>query len=1017
MMIAMIARSSRLQISSCTMRAPFQRWMLAVVLALTRASPQDNAWWFIDRDACSSFLYAHPAVTRATADLLRAAAVPPGPTIEPVASALLGRQNRWSSFEAPSYLPATVVEIRDHIGRTLTNAFDDDPATDAFAHGLPSTLQRAIEWTSAHRFNDVPSMRESISSVLIEIATRTEITSVATEAFARFSSATVRRHCELRVGGVPNPALVAACTAAFCLTDKHLCAELVVGMLADYTESTGNWRPKLRMPTCELTPTYCHQQNVELVARLEKSGEGKHDRASYDKTCEEVAVGTMEGPFEWSDLMTRFDGYFLLLNRFGVWQNGVVRPCDDGTANGFNDGVTMHESLRCIAADWPARVAKAFALLLPDDGLWDLLLATDDVARAFRQVSCAQPQFTAVALRNPNTGTVEFYTLGGFNFGLATAPNQFNRVTHFLSVTSQHLFGAACGYYYDDIPSVDPSFAAGLPEDRGDSKFSDEARHRYPHHFHLFGTMRGSSQWCIGLLATLVGFPFAQKKRVTSSRLAKFLGVMTDFRQFIALGSVRMFISEEKRRSLVTIIEAALLLSVFSGSAASRLAGKLSFVTMWSPWRFGRAMLQPLFAHAKSAGARAMHIAVRSALEFFLSTLPLIPDHVIHVFTRGHASKLPRVYLWSDAAWSPDNLLRPAGLGIVLLMPAFYDSEGTYVPLKWYYAEANCPIDFLERFCLPRTVRIGELELLAAVCAYLTFPHLLKDRKVTHWIDNTGALASLIKGYARAADLAKIVHAFAVTNLALSCLIWFEYVRSKANIADLPSRGDFELLRSMNAVCVELVIPPPEWWDKPRTWYDAACIARDRHASGAPTRSRAAPTVAQGSDLRPRRRKRPRAARLDGEARPPLSAIVALAGAADETKLLLHCTPGATVDVDITRSGPFGNPYTLGILDLNTSRRREAVVLHERWILARSMPAGDMRLTDGSPIGVVVSPRSPYWKSRTGLDLNYDFERLMSDNPEAEAFRFVCSRSCRGNLCHGTALIREFRLFLDNSHV
>ena len=42
---------------------------------------------------------------------------------------------------------------------------------------------------------------------------------------------------------------------------------------------------------------------------------------------------------------------------------------------------------------------------------------------------------------------------------------------------------------------------------------------------------------------------------------------------------------------------------------------------------------------------------------------------------------------------------------------------------------------------------IGQLELLAAVVAYTTFPDVLAGRYVIHWIDNESAVYSLAMGY------------------------------------------------------------------------------------------------------------------------------------------------------------------------------------------------------------------------------------------------------------------------------
>ena len=89
---------------------------------------------------------------------------------------------------------------------------------------------------------------------------------------------------------------------------------------------------------------------------------------------------------------------------------------------------------------------------------------------------------------------------------------------------------------------------------------------------------------------------------------------------------------------------------------------------------------------------------------------------------------------------------------------------------------------------LRRKQQIGQVELVGAVAPYLSLPAELAGRRVIHFIDNTSALAALAKGYSGVPDSAHIVHVFHAWAAAASASVWFEYVRSKANIADLPSR-------------------------------------------------------------------------------------------------------------------------------------------------------------------------------------------------------------------------------------
>ena len=899
--------------------------------------------------------------------------------------------------------------------RALHGDFDSNPIGDFVQGMIPQSLLQAVQWTARVR-DRVPSIREDIGASLVTIFTEPELVRAISDAFLAYASDSVREHCQMRVGGRPAAAQIAACSLAFCLSDRHFCAETVVGMMSDYVESSRNWRDKVRTPTSPpLTREFCEEQNEALIDSLNSGGEISDAEAqAYQKTLEECSIHTMAGPWQLSDLSRIYQGFYLLHLRFGVIQNGECRPCDDCKDSGLNQATTLYESLRCISADWPARVAAAFAKLLPDDGSWSLSLATDDVAKAFRQVSTAQPHLSPVALRNPSTGEVEFFTMWGFNFGQAAAPNQFCRVTHWATTTCQHLFGATCGYYYDDIPSLDPSFALGPLETRGDPTFSKESQEEFPYYYHLFGTYKGSTQWCIGLLTFLAGYPLAQKKRKLPAPARKFLGVISDFSQLLLTGVVSMYVDADRKTKLISTISSILAARYASPAAFARLAGKLLFATTWATWRFGRAALQPIFAATSGtfiwAARFALTAAQIGALTFFLSVIPILPSHVIRLFDRGFSSR-PRAYVWTDACWSPSSISRPAGLGIVVLLAACY-IDGIYHPAKWFFAEGNVPSEFIERFCEPRQQRIGELELLAAVCAYLTFPYQLANRKIIHWIDNTGALAALIKGYASAADLAKIVHAFAVINLAIKCEPWFEYVRSKANIADLPSRGLFDYLLSLGAIKVDLLLPPPHWWDEPQAWFDGVCALAERHATTEPrSRNRARPDDAEG--CRPRRRKYRAGLANRRPAENHFLPSVVIADSLDDRRLT--CEADEITDVDISRAGPFGNPFNMGIFNNNESHRRESIALYQLWLNSRpSVCAEDLVLADGSMVAASLRPRGVYWRTRTGLDVQIAIQNLIRDHPDARAFRLRCSPSPADRLSHGGPLASEFRAIIGS---
>ena len=144
----------------------------------------------------------------------------------------------------------------------------------------------------------------------------------------------------------------------------------------------------------------------------------------------------------------------------------------------------------------------------------------------------------------------------------------------------------------------------------------------------------------------------------------------------------------------------------------------------------------------------------------------------------------------------------------------------------FYHGSAEVPESFMQGF-VRRRQQIGQLEILAGLVPYLSVPHLLAGRDVVHWIDNTSAKAALVHGYSGAPDSSRLVHALHAYNLGLRARPWFEYVRSKANPADEPSRVDLSSVRWRVLACPELVSEPvPVSWPQEDNWRDPAGWAR-----------------------------------------------------------------------------------------------------------------------------------------------------------------------------------------------
>ena len=99
------------------------------------------------------------------------------------------------------------------------------------------------------------------------------------------------------------------------------------------------------------------------------------------------------------------------------------------------------------------------------------------------------------------------------------------------------------------------------------------------------------------------------------------------------------------------------------------------------------------------------------------------------------------------------------------------------------------------------------LELLSIIVGLLTFNDLIIGSTVRVWSDNIGADRALAKGAVVMRDHNLIVHGIWALALKLNIGIWIERVASEDNIADLPSRRKYKLLKRLGADKRDAVFP------------------------------------------------------------------------------------------------------------------------------------------------------------------------------------------------------------------
>lgn len=516
----------------------------------------------------------------------------------------------------------------------------------------------------------------------------------------------------------------------------------------------------------------------------------------FAKTMEEVDAGLVHGPFSRDQIVEQVGlGGARGMQRFAVLQGGKIRACDNAKKSLHNRSTTVFEKLTNIVADWPAAVAKEFQAAFAAGGLPPPanLAGTDDWSDAYRHLPCAHPQFTIFALWDPVHEKVVWFSLPGFNFGLKSAVNQFNRLAETVVCINQVFFAAACDHYFDDFILQEPVSTAA------------------------------NGQKCLRELSALLGMPFAPKKAVDVGNRVIFLGVESDLSESAA-GHVSLRVRPDRVQRLQATLEEVLDARELPSGAAASIVGRLSFTLSWVFGRVGRAAMQPLHAAAGAQSGR-FDAGTAASIRFFVDTLPSIPPQVVHLWEQGRRPTL----VWTDGASEGDQ----HWVGWLVASPKEGVPDDLPIADRYDFVHGSAQLtQEIITLLFQRKQQIGQVEIIGAIVPYLSVPELLAGRDVLHWIDNTSAQAALTKGYSGVPDSARLVHIFHAWNCGARARVWFEYIPSKSNPADEPSRSD--LSQSLYAIGESIVsqprptkLPEPRRWSDPAGWLEeAADLAR-----------------------------------------------------------------------------------------------------------------------------------------------------------------------------------------------
>jgi len=502
-------------------------------------------------------------------------------------------------------------------------------------------------------------------------------------------------------------------------------------------------------------------------------------------TQKEVEAGLLSPAMSKTDLDGEFGvGRWRPIGRFPVEQNGKIRPVDDGSASLHNAATFTSETITLPTYEFPALVASYVIEVCRELGIDPLpfLLGLDDIDAAYRRVPTSEPQFTICAYFSPSAGRVVYHKVFGHNFGLVSSVLNFSRVPALFTAFLRRFFLCWVNHYVDDYLEADVVQASG-----------------------------SNAQEFVHLLHNAARFFLSDKKRVLPAPINRELGVICDLSKahsdLVVVFSPRPGRCEELI-SLITRIRAD---NGIYATDAKRLCGLLGFILTSAYGRVGRAASQSFIAASVApTGWSPLSQPIAEASRFFELLLPRLPPREISLRPQP---TFPKIIVYSDASESHDYF----GIGFVVLVFL----QAGQPPVGVFFGSDVCPPWILERMYRAASRAICQLEILAALVVHLSCPQLLRGQTVMHFIDNTAAMSALVHGYSSKVDMARLSNIFHLVTFESRSFSWFEWVPSKANIADAPSRPRFDkgsdqwaLILSLGAKRVPVVFPTISQWDR-----------------------------------------------------------------------------------------------------------------------------------------------------------------------------------------------------------
>ena len=443
-------------------------------------------------------------------------------------------------------------------------------------------------------------------------------------------------------------------------------------------------------------------RNEDLIAQVKSSGDDSLDRVSFQKSLDEVASGVMAGPFDsLSDVQVVCP---CLAITQGIWElhgdaaEPSVRNIDDlvtGKQNTTSGTLSAH---RPTDADALVGQVRATTEAVPAE---KLMVWKSDYSQAFKQVPGDPLQLHLIVLAQfcLVRRRVVFFLVYSQIFGGRSPPLNFTRYPAWKCECMCMIHGAPMSHCVDDVISVEQASTI------------DSGRDAWLH------------------FAGLCGWRISLEKSPPPSDCMGVIGIILDLRPLPAECAV-LRISRSRIESVDMILLAILTCTKLGSGQASSLSGKLGFSITAAFGKVGRSKIRPILRRAYST-RWDLTLQLVSCLLWWRRFLKLYRPRSVP----SSLGTLPLIVSYSDGEGSN------AGVGVAVWCPwlerpvAAYTMVPREIRNMWASLRGKDSYHYIYR-----------VEAVGPLLALTSFPKLMRNALWLHFIDNTGAEASLVSG-------------------------------------------------------------------------------------------------------------------------------------------------------------------------------------------------------------------------------------------------------------------------------